>query len=69
MPTRFDGSEGSGGVNQAIHLEKPYVVMVSLDGFRHDYLDLFPTPNLRRLRGSGCPGPGPDPGIPGRHVP
>ena len=49
----FDGSEGSGGVNQAIHLEKPYVVMVSLDGFRHDYLDLFPTPNLRRLADRG----------------
>jgi len=49
----FDGSEGSGGVNQPLQLERPYVVMVSLDGFRHDYLDLFPTPNLRRLADRG----------------
>ena len=52
-PAVFDGSEGSGGVNQAVQLEKAYVVMVSIDGFRHDYLDLFPTPNLRRLADRG----------------
>ena len=53
QPAGFDGSEGSGGVNQAVHLERPYVVMVSLDGLRHDYLDLFPMPNLRRLADRG----------------
>ncbi len=49
----FDGSSGSGGVNQPVQLSKPYVVMLSLDGFRHDYLDLFSTPNLDRIADAG----------------
>lgn len=31
----------------------PTVVLVSLDGFRWDYLDRFPTPNLHRLAARG----------------
>ena len=45
--------EGSGGINQPEHRDKPYVVMLSLDGFRHDYLDLFETPNLDRIVEAG----------------
>lgn len=40
---------GSGGINTAEHRDKPYVVLVSLDGFRADYLDYFELPNLRRI--------------------
>ncbi len=43
----------SGGVNRAEHLDKPYVVLVSLDGFRADYLDRFNLPNLRRVMQRG----------------
>jgi predicted AlkP superfamily pyrophosphatase or phosphodiesterase len=53
--TLADGSalSGSGGVNAAQHLDKPYLVLVSIDGFRWDYLDRHPTPNLDRLIASG----------------
>ncbi len=33
--------------------EKPYVVMLSLDGFRWDYADKAPTPNLDRIAKMG----------------
>lgn len=33
--------------------DAPIVVLVSIDGFRWDYLDRHPTPNLRRLAASG----------------
>ena len=44
---------GSGGTNRAEHLDKPYVVLVSLDGFRADYLDRFSLPHLRRVMQRG----------------
>jgi len=31
------------------HLNAPYVILVSFDGFRWDYLDLYPTPNFDRV--------------------
>jgi predicted AlkP superfamily pyrophosphatase or phosphodiesterase len=39
----------SGGVNRPEHLDKPYVVLISLDGFRPAYLQRDDVPNLRRL--------------------
>lgn len=33
---------------------RPYVVMVSFDGFRHDYPDLWPLPTLRRMQREGA---------------
>ncbi|MBS0178302.1 MAG: alkaline phosphatase family protein [Nitrospira sp.] len=42
-------SQGSGGINRADQQGKPYVILVSLDGFRADYLDRFNLPNFRRL--------------------
>ena len=33
--------------------ERPYLLLVSIDGFRADYLDLGLTPNLQRLAGNG----------------
>lgn len=41
--------EGSGGVNHARHDDAPYVVLISIDGFSHDYPDRFDVPNLRRI--------------------
>jgi predicted AlkP superfamily pyrophosphatase or phosphodiesterase len=43
----------SQGVNAPEHRDKPVVVMVSLDGYRWDYPDLYPTPVIQRLVDSG----------------
>jgi predicted AlkP superfamily pyrophosphatase or phosphodiesterase len=43
---RVDGSPAARG-------DSPIVVLISLDGFRWDYLDREPTPHLRRLAASG----------------
>ena len=42
-----------GRVNAPQWLDAPYVVMLSMDGFRHDYLDRHPTPALLRLAAEG----------------
>ena len=39
--------------NAAIQLDKPYVVMVSLDGFRYDYAEKYQAPNLLRIAKEG----------------
>jgi predicted AlkP superfamily pyrophosphatase or phosphodiesterase len=44
---------GSGGTNRPEHRDKPYVVLVSLDGFKAEYLDRLPLPNLRRAMQRG----------------
>jgi arylsulfatase A-like enzyme len=53
VDSRIRFPEGSGGTNQPEFREAPYVVLVSLDGFRYDYMDLFPTPNLHRIASEG----------------
>jgi len=45
---------GSGGVNAAEHLDKPYVVLVSLDGFRWDYPDRHELPALQSIIAEGA---------------
>ena len=45
--------EGSGGVNAPETLDKPYLVLVSFDGFRQDYLDRYPTPAFDRVAARG----------------
>ncbi len=45
---------GTGGLNAPETLDKPYVVLVSIDGFRHDYPTLYDTPNLDRLAATGA---------------
>jgi predicted AlkP superfamily pyrophosphatase or phosphodiesterase len=40
---------GSGGVNAPGQRTKPYVVLISLDGFRADYLDSLEPPSFARL--------------------
>lgn len=48
-----DYANGSGGVNAPHQLDKPYLVLVSIDGFNWNYLDRYPTPNLDRLIATG----------------
>ena len=42
------------GRNDPRHLDKPYVVVVSFDGFRHDYMEMFATPNFDRVAAEGA---------------
>ena len=44
---------GSGGTNRPDQEAKPYLVLISLDGFRHDYLDRFHLPNFQRVMRRG----------------
>jgi predicted AlkP superfamily pyrophosphatase or phosphodiesterase len=47
-------SMGSGGVNRAEHRDKPYVILVSLDGFKSEYLDRWDLPNFKRAMARGA---------------
>jgi predicted AlkP superfamily pyrophosphatase or phosphodiesterase len=60
---------GSGGVNQAEHLDKPYVVVVSFDGFRANYLDRIEAPNFRRVIEAGVRAEGLVPVFPSKTFP
>lgn len=42
-----------GRVNDPSRQDAPYVVLLSMDGFRYDYLDRYPTPALMRLAAEG----------------
>lgn len=44
---------GSGGINAPEQRDAPYLVLVSIDGFRWDYQDLYKTPGLDRLAARG----------------
>ncbi|MCH8226975.1 MAG: alkaline phosphatase family protein [Proteobacteria bacterium] len=44
---------GSGGRNAPDQLHKPYLVLISIDGFRWDYPDLYPTPAIDRIAERG----------------
>lgn len=46
-------ARGSGGVNAVNQQSKPYLVLISVDGFRWDYMDLYPTPNMDRIATAG----------------
>lgn len=45
---------GSGGVNAPDQRTKPYLILISLDGFKAEYLDRFDLPHLRRLASRGA---------------
>lgn len=46
-------TQGTGGINATQQLDKPYLILVSLDGFRWDYMDRYPTPNLNHIAKAG----------------
>ena len=52
IPAIADGN-GTGGVNAPEHRDKPTLILVSFDGFRWDYQDLYETPALDRLAARG----------------
>ncbi|MBC7850874.1 MAG: alkaline phosphatase family protein [Chitinophagaceae bacterium] len=39
--------------NSPAHLNSPYVILISIDGFRYDYADRYNATNIIRLRNSG----------------
>ena len=45
--------DGSGGVNAPEHLNAPYIVLISLDGFRWDYPEIFNPPTINRMLKAG----------------
>jgi len=46
-------SEGSGGVNADSQRDKPTLILISIDGFRWDYLNDYPTPTFDALAKNG----------------
>lgn len=42
-----------GRTNRRDHLKKPYIILISADGFRYDLADKYQAENLIRLRASG----------------
>ena len=46
-------AQGSGGVNVPEHRDKPYLLLISIDGFRWDFQDLHDTPTLDQLATDG----------------
>ena len=44
---------GSGGINTPHQQSKPYLILISIDGFRWDYMDRYPTPNMHRIAAAG----------------
>ena len=44
---------GTGGINAPDQQDKPYLILISLDGFRWDYQDLYETPAMDRIAENG----------------
>ena len=55
--------------NKSEHLTKPYVILVSIDGYRYDYTDKFKTKNLRKFRDRGTSAEGLIPVFPSKTFP
>ena len=53
VPQEIHSPDGTGGINHPDVRDRDYVVLVSFDGFRHDYLDKFETPGFDQLAASG----------------
>jgi predicted AlkP superfamily pyrophosphatase or phosphodiesterase len=63
------GAQGSGGVNTPAQQKKPYVVMISFDGFRAEYLDRLSLPNFDRVMQRGVRSRGMIPVYPSKTFP
>ena len=53
VPAALVLAQGSGGINAPSQRDKPYVILVSIDGFRWDYQSLYDTPALDRIAAAG----------------
>ena len=54
VPLPASNQSPTNGINRPEHRNKPYLVLISLDGFRADYLDRFSLPTLQRLMKRGA---------------
>jgi predicted AlkP superfamily pyrophosphatase or phosphodiesterase len=59
----------SGGRNAPAQLDKPYLILISFDGFRADYLDRYDAPNFTRLAREGVRSTGMIPVFPSKTFP
>ena len=59
----------SGGRNAPGQLDKPYVILISFDGFRADYLDKYDAPNFTRMAREGARARGMIPVFPSKTFP
>ncbi len=62
-------AQGSGGVNGSAQQNKPYVVLISFDGFRADYLQRMDLPNFQRVADGGVRSTGMLPVFPSKTFP
>jgi len=63
------GAQGTGGVNAPAQVNKPYVVLISFDGMRPDYLQRIDLPNFRRVTDAGVRSTGMIPVFPSKTFP
>jgi predicted AlkP superfamily pyrophosphatase or phosphodiesterase len=68
-PPSSGAARGSGGINAPEHRDKPYVVLISVDGVRHDYLDRYSLPHFGRLMKEGTRAEGLIPVFPSKTFP
>ena len=63
------GAQGSGGVNTPAQQKKPYVVLISFDGMRPEYLKRIDLPNFARVMHRGVTAEGMVPTFPSKTFP
>jgi predicted AlkP superfamily pyrophosphatase or phosphodiesterase len=59
----------SGGINRPEHIGKPIVVLISIDGYRHDYTERFQPPAIQSLISKGVRAEGLIPPYPSKTFP
>jgi predicted AlkP superfamily pyrophosphatase or phosphodiesterase len=69
QPANQNVAHGSGGINSAEMRNAPYVVLISFDAFRADYLDSLTPPNLTRMMRQGVRAKGLIPIFPSKTFP
>ncbi|MGH7638098.1 MAG: ectonucleotide pyrophosphatase/phosphodiesterase [Gemmatimonadaceae bacterium] len=62
-------AQGSGGTNAPVQRGKPYVVLISFDGFRPEYLERLNLPNFERVWQNGVRTTGMRPVFPSKTFP
>lgn len=62
-------AQGSGGFNARAHRDKPYVILVSFDGMKPEYLERFALPNFARVMRAGVRSEGMIPVFPSKTFP
>ena len=62
-------AQGTGGTNSAAQINKPYIILVSFDGMRPEYLDRIDLPNFARVLRRGVRSEGMIPTFPSKTFP